>query len=79
MAVDLKHAGKGYGGLMLIDAIRNACKSNEVGPLLGMFVDAKDPGVKSFYQHYGFLQVDDNALSLWLPIKACQVVAAASE
>lgn len=82
MAVDLRHQGQGLGEQLLLDAIKRAAIAYEVAaPVIGLVVDAKDDGVKAFYQQYGFEVVNESVdgLYLWLPIGTCLAVAAELE
>lgn len=73
LAVDLRHQKKGYGAILLADAIKRvAATAKESGGVVGFFVDAKDDTAKLFYLHYGFIPLLDNPLALFLPIKTLQ-------
>jgi hypothetical protein len=39
-----------------------------------MFVDAKSPGVAAFYRKFGFIPLEDNPLSLMLPLQTILAV-----
>lgn len=69
LATDLKYQGQGIGGFLLHDALQ---KIKTVSQLVGIFavvVDAKDDKAKSFYQHYGFVTLEETDLTLCLPMK----------
>ncbi|MES2534765.1 MAG: GNAT family N-acetyltransferase [Pseudomonadota bacterium] len=64
LAIASSAAGKGFGGDLLIDAMRRAKQvSNQVG---GAFicVDAKDQAAADFYKHFGFTPLPDDPLAL---------------
>lgn len=68
LAVSRKHKGKGYGELLLAEAIhRTLLIANHAG-LIGLFVDAKDDDARSFYEHFGFVPLPADPLRLFLPI-----------
>jgi len=68
MAVDYQKQGKGFGALLLADAIkRSALVSLEVG-VHAIIVDAKDENAKDFYLYHGFSTLPDNPLRLILPM-----------
>lgn len=68
MGVDQQGQGKGYGAMLLADAIRRcAMVSQEVG-VYAMVVDAKDANAKAFYAHYGFTALPKHPLRLILPM-----------
>jgi GNAT superfamily N-acetyltransferase len=68
LAVASDQAGKGYGGELLIDAMRRAklAASQVGGPFL--FVDAKDQQAASFYLHFGFTPLPNDSLTLVIPM-----------
>lgn len=75
LAVASNFQGRGYGALMLAEAIRRVVlASQESGAITGFFVDAKDEQAQKFYLHYGFLQLNDNPLKLFLPIGSLRVL-----
>ena len=60
LAVSVKHQGKGYGTLLLDEAIdlltnRNAPKA------LGLFVELKTPELQTFYSKYGFVRISNSS------------------
>jgi GNAT superfamily N-acetyltransferase len=68
LAVDRRYHGRGYGGALLIEAIRRvATTSQEVG-IAGLFVDAKDDAAVAFYRRFGFLPLATNPYRLFLPL-----------
>jgi GNAT superfamily N-acetyltransferase len=67
LATAKRHQGKRIGEFMLFDAIDRVTRiSTEVGGV-GLVVNAK-PTAVSFYQQYGFEQMSDHHLNLFLPI-----------
>lgn len=70
LAVDRRCQGKGYGAVLLADAIKRIAKtSSESGGIVGFFVDAKDEQARRFYLRFGFIPLQDASLSLFLPLK----------
>lgn len=70
LAVDTGCQGKGYGALLLANAIQRVVGTISLsGALTGFFVDAKDEQAKKFYQHFGFITLRDENLKLFLPLK----------
>lgn len=70
LAVDKRCQGKGYGDLLLADAIKKIVATiKESGGITGFFVDAKDENVKQFYILYGFIPLEDTPLTLFLPLQ----------
>lgn len=68
LAVSRKHQGKGYGELLLAEAIHRTLLIADHAGLIGLFVDAKNGGAQSFYEHFGFVPLPEDSLSLFLPI-----------
>jgi GNAT superfamily N-acetyltransferase len=69
LATDLKYQGQGVGGFLLYDALQKIKIASEMIGIFAVVVDAKDVKAKSFYQHYGFLLLQDTDLTLCLPMK----------
>jgi GNAT superfamily N-acetyltransferase len=69
LAVDSGSQGKGYGDLLVADAIKRIlATTQESGGLTGFFVDAKNEKVKKFYLRFGFIPLKDDPLKLFLPL-----------
>ncbi|MDE2622929.1 MAG: GNAT family N-acetyltransferase [Betaproteobacteria bacterium] len=67
LAVSVRHKGKRIGESLLFDAIYRITRiSQEVGGV-GIVVNAK-PSAVDFYKQYGFEQMADHPLNLFLPI-----------
>ena len=70
LAVALKFAGQGLGGVLLADAMMRALRS-EI-PAFALIVDAKDETAAAFYRHHGFIAFRGNPLALFLPLATAQ-------
>jgi GNAT superfamily N-acetyltransferase len=68
LAVSGRYQGKGYGGLLLSEAIHRTVLIAEQAGLIGLFVDAKDERAHKFYERYGFVSLPGHALQLFLPL-----------
>lgn len=68
LAVSRKHQGKGYGELLLAEAIHRTLLIADHAGLIGLFVDAKDDRARSFYEHFGFIPLPATPLRLFLPV-----------
>lgn len=68
LAIDKSCQGNNFGRFLLVDAMRRVATAirNAAG-VVGLFVDAKNTGVATFYRKYGFIPLEDNPLSLMLP------------
>jgi len=60
---------QGIGSNMIIDAVHRTIKISENAGIIGLFVDAKNQGVKKYYRKFGFIPLQDNNLKLFLPLK----------
>lgn len=67
LATARQHQGKGIGEFLLFDAIDRVTRiAQEVGGI-GLVVNAK-PAAVDFYRRYGFEQMADHPLNLFLPL-----------
>lgn len=61
---------KGYGELLLVDAMKKTLNvSNSIG-LAGLFVDAKHEQAKTYYSQFGFLSLPNQLDNLFLPLSS---------
>ena len=70
LAVDNKHKGKGYGELMLVDALQKALNASIQVASLAVIAEALDDKAVSFYIKYGFRQFKLEPMKLYLPMKS---------
>jgi len=73
LAVSGKYQGKGYGGLLLAEAIHRTVLIAEQAGLIGLFVDAKDERAQTFYERYGFVSLPGPARQLFLPLETLRL------
>ena len=66
LAVSQNHCGKGYGELLLIDALKRCMDTQNIGWAV-VLVDAKDEQAAAFYGHYHFIRLAPGSLRLFLP------------
>lgn len=71
-AVDKNRHGQGLGEMLLLNALERIAEVSLQAGLAAVMVDAKDAGVATFYQRFGFLPSPENPLQLFLPIKSLQ-------
>lgn len=68
LAVSRKAQKRRFGELLLTEAIfRSSLIADQAG-VIGLFVDAKDDAARQFYLRYGFLEIPEQPLKLFLPI-----------
>ena len=68
LAVDKKYQGKGFGAILLSNALKQILRVSEIAGAAACFVDAKE-GARDFYINYGFTPLNSNPDRLFLPIK----------
>ncbi len=68
LAVNMQKQRRGFGELLLIDAMQRSMSIAENAGLVGMFVDAKDERAAAYYSRYGLIPLENNRLQLYLPI-----------
>ena len=69
MAVAEKHKGTGLGALTLMSALDKSLFAARDVASWAVFVEAIDGGAASFYRKYGFIELPDDKLKLFLPMK----------
>jgi GNAT superfamily N-acetyltransferase len=68
LAVARQYQGQGVGELLLFHAMWNVGQVDAIVGAVALLVDAKDERAKRFYSKYGFLELPDRTLNLFLPI-----------
>jgi ribosomal protein S18 acetylase RimI-like enzyme len=68
LAVQVDRQGQGLGSFMMVDAMQRIVAVSENLGIIGFFVDAKDDKAQAFYKQFGFIELPDNHLELFLPI-----------
>ena len=66
LAVDRRQQGKGYGRLLLADALYRAARSEIAS--FAVIVDAKDDNARRFYERESFLSLPDHPMKLFRPM-----------
>jgi ribosomal protein S18 acetylase RimI-like enzyme len=69
LAVDNGASGRGVGETLLIHALRSAQQASEIVGLYAVVVDALNQQAKNFYIKYGFNELSEDHLHLYLPMK----------
>ena len=72
LAVDNSARGQRLGEALLIHALRSALRAAKIVGIYAVVVDAIDESAKSFYLKYGFNELTDDHLHLYLPLKAIE-------
>jgi GNAT superfamily N-acetyltransferase len=69
LAIDRSAHGRGLGEALLIHALSSAQRAGEIVGIYAIVVDALDQQAKNFYLRYGFQQLLDDPLHLYLPMR----------
>jgi predicted GNAT family N-acyltransferase len=69
MAVAEKCKGAGLGALALMDALHRSLVAARDVASWSVFVEAIDAEAANFYRKYGFLELPEDSLRLFLPMK----------
>lgn len=72
LARDLQKTKPGFGEKILGDALYRILKLTKELGIFAVDVDAKNHSIKKFYQKYGFIELQDDPLSLIMPIKTLE-------
>ena len=66
LAVEKDLQGKHLGQILLMDALRRCAKVSQETGIFGIVVDAKHEKAKKFYQKYGFIEINNQPLTLFI-------------
>lgn len=69
LAVDQHYRGQGFGGILLLDALRRARDASQVIASFAVIVDAMNDRARAFYEHYQFQPITGDGLRLFIPIQ----------
>ena len=68
LAVSIKQQRKGYGQILLIDAMQKTLNVSQSMGVAGLFVDAKHSQAQAYYEQFGFIGLPDQLNNLFLPL-----------
>jgi GNAT superfamily N-acetyltransferase len=71
LAIDKSEKGKGFGAILLIDALKKCLNTSETIGVLAVVVDPIDEEAINFYKKYGFILIPSNNM-MFIPIKTIQ-------
>lgn len=69
LAVDRRHQGRGWGGILLMDAMLRASRIADAAGAVALLTDSLNDGAAEFYRHYGFEALPSQPTRLILPMK----------
>ena len=68
LAVSANQQRKGYGELLIVDAMQKTLNvSNSIG-VTGLFVDARHERAKAYYDQFGFISLPEQFDNIFLPL-----------
>jgi len=76
LAVHESAQRQGLGELLLIDALNRIARAALEVPAHAVVLDAMDEDAKGFYERYGFQELTDNPLHLFLPMESVRMLVA---
>lgn len=65
LAVDKVYQRQGIGEILMIEAMKRALVVAENAGGIGLFVDAKDEFARTYYERYGFINLEGSCLELF--------------
>ncbi|MGH2902119.1 MAG: GNAT family N-acetyltransferase [Solirubrobacteraceae bacterium] len=65
LAVERSHQGRGFGGLLLAEALRRAVSAGESAAARLLVVDAADDAAAAFYERWGSVEAPEHPLRLY--------------
>lgn len=68
LAVARVHQRKGFGSVLLVEAIHKVAAVADAAGGIGLFVDAKDQDAARFYASFGFEPTPTEPLTLFMPM-----------
>lgn len=69
LAVDITARRRRLGETLLIHALRSAQRASRIVGIYALVVNALDESARNFYMKYGFEELIDDRLHLYLPMK----------
>jgi predicted GNAT family N-acyltransferase len=72
LAVDNNQKGKGFGELMLVDALKRTFNASKQVASLVVVAEALDENAANFYMKYGFQPFKQDAMKLYLPMNSIE-------
>ncbi|HMV50097.1 MAG TPA: GNAT family N-acetyltransferase [Blastocatellia bacterium] len=77
LAIDLEKRGQGLGSVLLADALKRVVAVSDHVAVYAVVVDALHDQAKQFYLHFGFRELLDDSLHLFLPLREAKKLCAA--
>ncbi len=68
LAVDRSAHGRGFGRMLLADAVTRTVGAGDTVAMHALIVDAANDDAKRFYERFGFVPLTDDPMRLFLPL-----------
>ena len=68
LAIDRRQQRKGYGQILMVEAMKKALLVAEHIGIIGFFVDAKNRDSRVYYEQFGFISFPNQPLEMFLPL-----------
>lgn len=68
LAIDRRWQRRGFGGVLVFDALARSLRASEAVPTQAVVVHAKDEAAAAYYEHFGFRRFLTRPLHLFLPM-----------
>lgn len=72
LAIDNQQKGKGFGEIMLFDALKKAIAVSKQIASLAVIAEALDENAANFYIKYDFQKFNQDSMKLYLPMKSIE-------
>jgi ribosomal protein S18 acetylase RimI-like enzyme len=72
LAVDREHQGRGFGEVLLLDAIRRVVRASTKIAIYAIILDAKNESAQAFYERYGFRSFTGEPRRLFLTLETLE-------
>lgn len=69
LAVDTSFQGKGIAAALMVNAMKRVLLASNDITMYALFVDAKNEQAKAFYRKYGFMELQEHPLRLFLSME----------
>ena len=77
LAIDQSQQRRGYGKILMVEAMKKALLVADHIGIIGFFVDAKNHNSRVYYEQFGFISFPKQPLEMFLPISTLRQVFAA--
>lgn len=69
LAIDRRRQGQGFGAYLLVDALKRVARASATIGVYAVVVDASSDKAAQYYRDFGFIDLPEQARSLFLPME----------